>query len=298
MAPSSAHKALAAALQWHIDAGADEALADTPPGLSTPVPAAASTPVPQLSEALPEIQARENAGPLLRTRPEDDPVSPATVQGSPHFRAEALALASAAATLTELEAAISRFDGLDIKRTAKNLVFSDGCPEAPVMLIGDAPGADEDRLGKPFAGASGHLLDRILKCVGRDRTSVDPRQAIYIANILNWRPPGNRTPSPAEVEISLPFIERQIALVKPRLLILAGGVSAKALLGSEASISRLRGKWHDYRPRTEGIAAPDTPPIPAIATYHPPYLLQTPSQKRAVWQDMILLQKKCLLLGL
>src|SRR5262249_7051997 len=132
-----------------------------------------------------------------------------------------------------------------IRKTATNTVFCDGNPASPVMLVGEAPGADEDRLGRPFVGVSGQLLDRILKCIDLDRAQEDPARAIYISNILNWRPPGNRTPSPAEIEVSLPFIERHIMLAKPKLIILCGGVSAKALLGREEGISRLRKTWHD-----------------------------------------------------
>ena len=160
------------------------------------------------------------------------------------------------------------------------------------MLVGEAPGADEDRQGKPFVGASGQLLDRILACIGLDRTQEDPLSSVYISNILNWRPPGNRTPNPAEIAVSLPFIERHIQLVKPKILILCGGVSAKALLGRDESISRLRKGWHDYRPQTAQLQNADAQPIPAIATYHPAYLLRTPAQKRAVWADMLSVQEK------
>ena len=157
------------------------------------------------------------------------------------------------------------------------------------MLVGEAPGADEDRQGKPFVGVSGQLLDKILSCIGLSRTEQDPAKAVYISNILNWRPPGNRTPSPAEIDISLPFIERHIALVKPDFLILCGGVSAKGLLGTSEGISKIRGRFTDYRPITDGVAT-DVGSIPALATYHPAYLLRTPSQKKLVWQDMLMLR--------
>jgi uracil-DNA glycosylase len=140
-------------------------------------------------------------------------------------------------------------------------------------------------------GVSGMLLDKILKSIGLARTEEDPEKSVYICNILNWRPPGNRTPSPAEIDISLPFVERQIALVKPRYLILCGGVAAKGLLGSGESISKLRGSFHAYRPITENIAN-DAHEIPAMATYHPSYLLRTPSQKKQVWADMLMLRAR------
>ncbi len=217
------------------------------------------------------------------------PVSSPVLLGSPAIRREAVRLALAANTRDELRDAIAQFDGISLKQTATNLVFCDGNPSAPVMLVGEAPGADEDRMGRPFVGVSGQLLDKILAFIGLDRTAEDPQQSLYISNILNWRPPGNRTPNAAEIESSLPFIERHITLVKPKILIFAGGVSAQALLGRTEGISRLRGKWHDYVQRTEGL---ESASIPALATYHPAYLLRTPAQKRAVWQDMLMLQEK------
>lgn len=278
---SAERQVLTAALQWHIDIGADEALADEPRSMTQ----------------TPDIHSIKKEPALIPLNPPDLPSSSPPLAGTHELRSKAIEAARAAATLEELREAIANFDGLDIKRTATNMVFCDGHPDAPVMLVGEAPGADEDRIGKPFVGVSGQLLDRILKWINLDRMQEDPARAIYISNILNWRPPGNRTPAPAEVEICLPFIERHIALKKPKLLILCGGVSAKALLGTEESISRLRNKWHDYRPRTPGIC--DEPQsIPAIATYHPSYLLRTPSQKKAVWQDMLALQDKKREMGL
>jgi DNA polymerase len=221
--------------------------------------------------------------------------------GASEARVEAERLAAQAATLEELSATIADFDGIALKKTATNMVFADGNPKAPVMLIGEAPGADEDRLGKPFVGVSGQLLDKILAAAGLDRQAEEPEKAVYISNILNWRPPGNRTPSPAEIEVSLPFIERHIQLVKPRILILCGSVSAKALLSSEESVSRLRKiGWHDYCPRDRGNTQTHKKPdvIPAIVTYHPSYLLRTPAQKKAVWADMIALIQKREALGL
>lgn len=266
-------QALTAALQWHIDAGADEALAAEPQKNGISESRSLGKNEEKIVSEVPKFRDSE------------------ILAGTTSLRSKALEAARAANTLDELRAAIAAFDGLDIKRTATNTVFCDGNPDAPVMLVGEAPGGDEDRIGRPFVGVSGQLLDRILKCIDLDRAQQDPVRAIYISNILNWRPPGNRTPTDAEVDICLPFIERHIALKKPKLLILCGGVSAKALLGTGESISRLRGKWHSYTPRTEGITDTTTS-IPAIATYHPSYLLRTPSQKKAVWQDMLVLQDK------
>lgn len=259
--------ALIAALQWHLDCGADEALADTP-RIFAPASAAPAARAPMANVIMPTQAVPQPA------------LQPALQPGSREAAQEAARLAESAATLDDLRAAIASFDGLAIKKTATNLVFSDGNPHASVMVIGEAPGADEDRQGRPFVGVSGQLLDRILAAIGLSRTAENVAEAVYIANILNWRPPGNRTPNDAEIEISLPFIERHIALVKPRYLILCGGVSAQALLRRTEGISRLRGRFQEYAPA-----------IQALATYHPAYLLRNPLQKRAVWHDMLLLRQ-------
>ncbi|MCE7887341.1 MAG: uracil-DNA glycosylase [Alphaproteobacteria bacterium PRO2] len=289
MANAQAYKA---ALEWHLDNGVDEAL-DNEPAVKSLSPAGRGQ----------SRESGEGEGALQINRKPDISSSPnplpagerASFLGRSDARAESEKLAAAASTLEELRETIAAFDGIALKKTATNMVFCDGNPQAPVMLVGEAPGADEDRLGKPFVGVSGQLLDRILKCINLDRKAEDPAQAIYISNILNWRPPGNRTPSPAEIDVSLPFIEKHIALVKPKLLILCGGVSAQALLNTEQSVSRLRGKWHGYKPSSPFLK--DVAPITAIATYHPAYLLRTPSQKKAVWQDMLALQTKYLEIG-
>ncbi len=273
---NQAHKA---ALQFYLDHGVDEALVDAPVDRTKikakPVAAIVAS-SPQAQPATPSLSesARAQPEPLL---------------GASDARVEAVKLAKAANTLDELREAIAAFDGIAIKKTATNLVFADGNPQADVMLIGEAPGADDDRQGKPFVGASGQLLDKILACIDLSRTEEDPFKSVYISNILNWRPPGNRTPSPAEIEVSLPFIERHIQLVQPKVLIFCGGVSAKALLASGDSISRLRNKWHDYKPQS---LDDDAAAIAGIVTYHPAYLLQTPAQKRAVWSDMLSIKEK------
>ncbi len=156
-----------------------------------------------------------------------------------------------------------------------NLVFADGNPEARIMFIGEAPGAQEDRQGLPFVGASGQLLDQMLSHIGLDRTSV------YITNLLFWRPPGNRTPTPGEIASCLPFLERHIELVNPSHIVLVGGISAKTLLDRREGILKLRGQWGHYRPL--GLERP----IPALATLHPAYLLRQPAQKRLAWRDLL-----------
>ena len=273
MARSSKNPYLTA-LEWHIDAGADEALQDTPNDRTAAAAALLKSPV-SVAPAIVPPPASQSGGEII---------------GTAQARLDAAKAAAACNTLDELREAIAAFDGLAIKKTATNMVFSAGNPAARVMLVGEAPGADEDRQGAPFVGVSGQLLDRIFKSIGLARTDEDPAKALYISNVLNWRPPGNRTPSPAEIDMSLPFIERHIALVKPKVLVLCGGVSAKGLLGSGESISRLRGKFHDYRPLTEGVSM-NGDSIPAIATYHPAYLLRTPSQKKMVWADMLMLRE-------
>jgi uracil-DNA glycosylase family 4 len=260
-------QAYKAALQWYVDQDLAEALEQEPRGMR-PQPL-------QIPAALPGSAA------------------PIPLVASSDLKHQAVNLAASALTIEALREAIASFDGIALKSTATNLVFADGHPDAKIMLIGEAPGADEDRQGKPFAGASGQLLDRILASIGLGRFQEDTSKAVYLTNILNWRPPGNRTPSPQELELSLPFIARHIELVQPQILVICGGLAAKSLLGGgEQSISKLRGCWHLYRPLTKEVSDTGSVGIPAIVTYHPAYLLRTPAQKRAVWQDMLTLQEK------
>jgi len=194
--------------------------------------------------------------------------------------ADGRAAAAAANTLEELQDALLAFEGCALKQTATNLVFADGNPTADVMILGEAPGAEEDRRGLPFVGASGQLMDRMLAAIGLDRASA------YISNVLFWRPPGNRTPTTAEVAACMPFVQRHIALVRPKILVFVGGASAKAMLDRTEGIMRLRGKWYDYH-------GPDlNEPIPALAMFHPAYLLRSPGQKRAAWHDLLMLKAR------
>jgi DNA polymerase len=188
--------------------------------------------------------------------------------------ARARELAREARTLEELREQLAAFDGCNLKFTAKNLVFADGNPGADLMLVGEAPGRDEDIEGLPFVGVSGQLLDRMLAAIGRDR------QSAYIANVIPWRPPGNRTPTPIETEICRPFIERQIELAAPKVLVTLGNPSSKALLNTQVGIMRLRGNWQEHR--TAGGLA-----IPAMPTLHPAYLLRNPAAKRLAWRDFL-----------
>jgi DNA polymerase len=258
MANPSEHLALLAALRWQIAMGADEAI------LETAAPRARK----------PAALQPERPG----AAPEATPRAAAPRKATPHGEAAA-ALAGTANTLEELREAMGGFTGSPLRETATNLVFSDGVPGAPVMVIGEAPGAEEDRQGKPFVGASGQLLDRMFASVGLSRA-----ESLYITNILPFRPPGNRTPTDAEIALFLPFVLRHVALAKPRLLVLAGGVAAKGVLQSREGITRLRGRWHQV-----SILGGEV--LMALPTLHPAYLLRNPIAKRDAWADLLMLRR-------
>jgi DNA polymerase len=193
--------------------------------------------------------------------------------------------------LEDLQNAIRGFDGIDIKRMATNMVFGSGNPKSRVMVIGQAPEAEADRHGTPFMGEEGALLDKMFACIGLDRRADSPDKGLYISNILNWRPPGNRSPSEVEISLSLPFIERHVALAQPAFVVLMGADAANPLLNRAESISKLRGKFYDYTPVTAGVTDGLTVPrIQMQATYHPSFLLKTPLQKKKAWQDLLMLQ--------
>lgn len=257
-----------ACLAWQFDMGADEALDESPRDrLSAPPPKPAARPAtPQASS---QARPAPPAAPAIWTPGEARLVSPDAAVAS------ARSLAEGARTLEELKAALQAFEGCELKKTATNLVFADGNPAGRVMLIGEAPGADEDRRGLPFVGVSGQLLDRMLAAIGLTRESA------YISNILFWRPPGNRTPTPAEIAACLPFVERHITLVDPTHVMLLGGLAAKTLLASNEGILKLRGRWGKLQP--PGLSHP----VPALATLHPAYLLRQPAQKRLAWRDFL-----------
>ena len=244
-----------AALRWQVEAGADEAIVETP------VDRYAASAVP----------AKVVPAPVVRAVP----AAAAPLQAPTAAVQSARSLAAAARSVAELAEALAAFDGCPLKRTATNLVFADGNPEARIMLIGEAPGADEDRLGRPFVGVSGQLLDRMLGCIGLDRRSA------YITNVIFWRPPGNRQPTPAEIATCLPFVERHIELAMPEILVLVGGASAKTLLARNDGITKLRGRWFSYE--SAGMSRP----VPAMPTYHPAFLLRQPAQKREAWRDWL-----------
>jgi DNA polymerase len=190
--------------------------------------------------------------------------------------AEARALADAATDIASLEAAIRGFNGCALKKTATNTVFAQGVPESGVMFIGEAPGADEDRQGVPFCGVSGQLLDKMLSFIGLKRD-----ESFYITNTLYWRPPGNRKPTPEELEICRPFVEKHVALVKPKLLVLVGGTATQSVLGDNRGITRLRGQVFTYK--NDYMPAE----VPVHVLYHPSYLLRQPSGKKQTWGDLL-----------
>ncbi|WP_019223732.1 uracil-DNA glycosylase [Bartonella rattaustraliani] len=194
--------------------------------------------------------------------------------GSVQHESSAIEIAKSANTLDELKSALLAFNGCSLKLTAKNTCFSDGTAGSPLMLIGEAPGREEDLQGTPFVGKAGKLLNKILESIGLTRNNV------YIANTIPWRPPGNRTPTPREVALCRPFIERQIYLARPRILIALGGVATQFLTGAQNGIVRTRGKWLTYE--REGNIK-----IPVMPTFHPAYLLRTPSQKKLTWMDFL-----------
>ncbi len=254
-------KALGALLEWYRAMGVDEAVGDDPfDGFAASLSKSSPPPAPERKGlAVP----RRAVPPPRPTPPQGASLSPRGIGGE-------------AATLAELEALVAAFDGCALKRTAKSLCFARGNEQARIMLIGEAPGRDEDLQGKPFVGRAGQLLDRMLASIGLGEDQV------YITNTIYWRPPGNRTPTPEEIEACAPFLARQIELVSPQLLVLLGGAAAKAVLGVNEGIMRLRGKWLTYE--CAGRV------LPALATLHPAYLLRKPAEKRYAWRDLLMIK--------
>jgi uracil-DNA glycosylase family 4 len=270
---------------FYAEAGVDEAIGDVAvdrTALPPPAPAAKpAAPVPARPAAAAPA-APPSSGPAFGAaafqppRPAQTP-NPALLSGQA-VETAATKAAQACTTIAELEAAIKAFDGCTLKATATNTVIARGNPQAPLMIIGEAPGRDEDAQGLPFVGESGQLLDRMLKAIGRDESNV------YISNLLFWRPPGNRDPSSEEILACKPFVERLIELVQPKLIACAGKFSAATLLGTTQGITRVRGRWHEYR-RGDLV-------IPALPLLHPAYLLRQPGVKREAWRDMLELSAK------
>lgn len=285
-----------ALLQWQIEMGADEAIgpeAINHLALDRPAPADSHPDRPPLAgEGTRDADARHPPPPLagegrgggFPARPIKTPAPAAPPRALTESAAEpaqsARALAAQANSIEALAALIANFDACPLKRTATNTVFADGNPAAPVLIVGEAPGADEDRLGKPFVGRAGQLLDRMLAAIGLDRTGVQ------ITNVIYWRPPGNRKPTAQEIASCLPFVFRHIALSRPKLLVLAGGTAASTLLDTTEGITRLRGRWFDL-----AVPGLDTP-LPTLPTFHPAFLLRSPERKREAWRDLLALKAK------
>lgn len=261
------HAALAA-LAWQVELGADEAIGELPvnrfdavdPEPVRPAPAGPSSSLKNRA-APPPPKSQSSTSPAI---------DPATV---------ARAAAQAARTLDDLREAIADFDLCEVKKGARNTVFADGNPAARVLILGEAPGREEDLEGRPFVGRAGQLLDRMLAAIGLDRTSADPVHAVYITNVMPWRPPANRDPSPEEIAVMLPFVQRHIALVAPQVLVLMGNTPCAAILNTRG-ILRLRGQWQTALG------------LPVLPMTHPAYLLRTPSAKREAWADLLDLQAK------
>ena len=252
-------------LAFYLEAGVDCALVEEPVDrLTEQEVAPQKAPVQEISRMPPADAARPLATPMVM-RGEATPAPDVAI-------ATAREAARTAPTLEALRALMENFDGCALKHTATRLVFADGNPQARVMFVGEAPGRDEDIEGLPFVGRSGKLLDRMIAAIGLDRRTA------YIANVIPWRPPGNRTPTPQETQICLPFIRRHIELVNPAVLVTLGNPSTQALLSTREGIMRTRGRWFDYD-TGQGM-------IRALPTFHPAYLLRSPSYKRLAWQDL------------
>jgi DNA polymerase len=240
-----------AALAWQLELGADEAIAEAPVN---------------------RFEVVAPGPPTLAAPP--SPAAPAEEDGG------SAALAAGCGDLAALRAAMAGFEGCTLKRGARNLVFADGNPRARVMLIGEAPGRDEDLAGLPFVGRSGQLLDRMLAAIGLFRKAEDPAAAVYITNVLPWRPPQNRDPAGDEAAMLLPFLFRHIELARPQVLVLIGNASVRAVLGTEVGITRLRGRWAEWRG------------LPVLPMLHPAYLLRNPEAKREAWADLLALKAR------
>jgi uracil-DNA glycosylase family 4 len=263
--PPAREKSARDLLDFYLEAGVDALVGEAPVDRFAPETAAPSARAPQPVSLPPGLEIKGRA-------------SPPAARIAPDAAAMAAREAvKTAETLDELRAILEKFDGCALKATATQLVFADGNPKSRVMFVGEAPGRDEDIEGLPFVGRSGKLLDRMLAAIGLDRTSV------YIANIVPWRPPGNRTPTPQESAICLPFIRRQIELADPDILVCLGGPSAQTLLGIKEGITKTRGRWVAFNTGKREIRA--------MATFHPAFLLRSPLQKRFVWRDFLAIKK-------
>lgn len=259
------------ALNWLVEAGADEAVGELPIDRF-------AVGSPSATARQPSMAPQRQNLPLAQIKPTT--LAPLASDGF----GSALEIAARCHTLAELRVAMERFEGSQLKKPATNTVFADGNPESRVMFIGEAPGYDEDKAGLPFVGRAGKLLDKMIAAIGLDRSRV------YIINVMAWRPPDNRNPDPAEVALCIPFLRRHIELAAPKILVMLGAVSARHVLGLNDGIMKLRGRWLEYRIGTEMI--------PVLPTLHPAYLLRQPAHKKLAWRDLQALADRLEALGL
>ncbi len=280
-------------LQWYVAMGVDIAVDETPHDRFAEGPGEEAPPAADPRPALNRSNDADSGAPtpikrgLTTPAPtfSANPANPANAAlATEQAAAAARTLAQSAKTIEELKAALEEFDGCGLKRTASQTVFADGNPQARIMFVGEAPGADEDRRGMPFVGPAGVILDRMLAAIGLDR------QNAYITNVVPWRPPGNRTPSSQEIAICLPFLQRHIALVNPDIIVCLGAVPVQTLLGIKEGVTRVRGRWFD-------LEIENGRKVPTLATLHPGFLLHSPGQKKLVWKDLRELAKKLKALG-
>jgi uracil-DNA glycosylase len=261
---------LRAWLDWYRVMGVDDAIGEHPVDRLAPRGGGGA---PAAHPAAPEVRLTGGS------TPERAPAHGHLLQSPGSAVASAREIAAACHDLAALEAAAGAFDGCALRETALHCCFADGSSDAEVMLIGEAPGAEEDRLGRPFVGQSGQLLDRMLATIGL------PRSSVYITNVIYWRPPGNRSPTQAEIAACQPFLERQIELLKPKIIVFLGGIAARGLLGVKEGVSKLRGRLFVY-------TTADGTRIPAMVTFHPAFLLRQPGQKRLAWRDLLALRQR------
>ena len=265
-------------LEWHQFIGVDETITSKPVNRIAETKTKPTTHATINGKASPSTEGSLISSEHLVSNPL--PKATTITQNRNGSVKTAVELAALARSVEELKKALENFDGCPLKRTATNLVFVDGNVDADVFFIGEGPGAEEDRQGVPFVGSSGNLLDKMLASIGLSR------EETLISNTVFWRPPGNRTPPPQEIAACMPFVERLIEIVRPKILVMLGGAAAKSLLGEVQGIGRLRGRWFSFK--TQNM----TQPVLATPMFHPAYLLRTPIQKRAAWHDLRLIQKK------
>jgi DNA polymerase len=266
---------MTAALDWYRAVGVDVAVGEEPVDRF-----AASAAAPRRSAPMPPPAAAVTpliVAPQLQRQSDTPPAAPAVVTSLSADPSETRALAAAAPTLDALRATMEAYEGCTLKKRATQLVFADGNPQASIMLVGEGPGEQEDLTGKPFVGRAGQLLDRMLGAVGLDRSKV------YIANMVPWRPPGNRDPSPEELALCTPFLIRQVELVAPKFLVTLGNVPTKSLFQTANGITRMRGQWKELEIGSHRVRS--------LATLHPAYLLRTPASKALAWKDMLSLRQ-------